>query len=410
MYDRGIFISHSAHDGIWATRVRDSIVDGINAISGYRVLIDEREFEPGDLWRPLLYRWLAQADAAVLLLSRAALESQWVRKEATILTWRRELKSDVRIIPVLLGIEMDEVRRAFPSVEIDESQAVSSTEDTNTEAARIVGAVLAGLSDLGDADDVMRGWVARVAGVLEGVPEAFLRGGAGELGLGEYEWRIDGRCLTIGHALLHSDIAMAERSLLRTVPGLTTLVGTLVGLVVPVCIPTEVAKPLLRAMQRPPANRVVVVSARYPETGPRLADRATCCDELVLKLEVQSVGVEDTEDMVFEAFVEALRDLVHLPPDEELRAEDLDNLAGPIVAFLRYSADDGMTRSVLRSVVGRVRHEFPTVTLVVLAGSEPELQRQLDVPNLIVAPTLPPDKERRGYMVAGRLLALQTRR
>jgi hypothetical protein len=128
MCDRDIFISHSAHDDIWATQVRNSIVDAISAINGYRVLIDERKFEPGDLWRPLLYRWLAQADAAVLLLSRAALKSPWVHKEATILSWRRALKSEVRIIPVLLGIEMDDVRRVFPTVEIDESQVVSSTE------------------------------------------------------------------------------------------------------------------------------------------------------------------------------------------------------------------------------------------------------------------------------------------
>ena len=40
---------------------------------------------------------------AVLLLSEDAIKSKWVLQEATVLTWRRRLREDFRLIPAMLG-------------------------------------------------------------------------------------------------------------------------------------------------------------------------------------------------------------------------------------------------------------------------------------------------------------------
>jgi hypothetical protein len=208
MHDRCIFISHSAHDDTWTTSVRHAVVDAIEGMPGYRALVDERVFAAGDLWRPLLYQWLAKADAAVLFLSEPALASAWVRKEATILSWR-ELGSGVRIIPVLFGVRMKDVRESWPAVEIHESHAVVVEPGTDPDGA--AREILSHFADLGDADDAMRGWVARVAALLESAPDVYLRLGAVELGLDEDEWRLEGLCNAMGHALLHTDIERAER-------------------------------------------------------------------------------------------------------------------------------------------------------------------------------------------------------
>jgi hypothetical protein len=402
MHDRCIFISHSAHDDTWTTSVRHAVVDAIEGMSGYRALVDERVFAAGDLWRPLLYQWLAKADAAVLFLSEPALASAWVRKEATILSWRRELGSGVRIIPVLLGVRMKDVRDSWPAVEIHESHAVVVEPGTDPDGA--AREILSHFADLGDADDAMRGWVARVAALLESAPDVYLRLGAVELGLDEDEWRLEGLCNAMGHALLHTDIERAERAVLQTADGLATRLKPLVGLVTPVCLPVDVAEPVSRAMQRPPGERVAVVPLRFRENGPRLADRATCSDRRVLRFEVPGAGVEDSAGRLYASLLQEMAAVLGVPPGDEVGPQDVER-QGRMIALVRHAPDDGVTEEVLRRVVERARREFPSLTVVVLTGSnDAEAAERLAVPGAVIAPALAFEDERAGYMAAKRLL------
>jgi hypothetical protein len=116
-----IFISHSAKDygeatsGLsveeaiarakrleYARWVRSAVVERLDS-DKFDVWLDVKSLEPGDLWRARLSRWLGSCDGAVILLNEEAAASKWLRKEATILTWRRSLKSCVEIVPALLG-------------------------------------------------------------------------------------------------------------------------------------------------------------------------------------------------------------------------------------------------------------------------------------------------------------------
>ncbi|MEG7525313.1 MAG: toll/interleukin-1 receptor domain-containing protein [Chromatiales bacterium] len=64
---------------------------------------DEKGLYPGCDWESHLNEWLAECHAAIILFSKRAAEtSQWVKKEATILTWRREIESNFTLIPVML--------------------------------------------------------------------------------------------------------------------------------------------------------------------------------------------------------------------------------------------------------------------------------------------------------------------
>lgn len=64
---------------------------------------DEKKLPAGHDWEKRLNEWLAECHAAVILFSKRAIEtSNWVKKEATILSWRRELERDFTVIPVLL--------------------------------------------------------------------------------------------------------------------------------------------------------------------------------------------------------------------------------------------------------------------------------------------------------------------
>ncbi len=68
-----------------------------------RILVDKDGLIPGDDWNRELNLWLAECQAAVVLVSRRALErSDWVAKEAAILGWRRALDPDFVLIPVTI--------------------------------------------------------------------------------------------------------------------------------------------------------------------------------------------------------------------------------------------------------------------------------------------------------------------
>jgi hypothetical protein len=84
-----IFISHSSRDDDAARALRERLSQ-VLAHEPYQhtILLDETGIQAGNLWRPKLYRWLAECGGAVLMLTEQALASEWVKKEAAILLWR----------------------------------------------------------------------------------------------------------------------------------------------------------------------------------------------------------------------------------------------------------------------------------------------------------------------------------
>src|SRR5829696_8887708 len=112
-----IFISHSAADqesgnavNVHAHDVRVAIRKKLE--THFHVLIDEVELKAGDVWRARINLWLGLCDAAVLVISPAALKSHYVAFEANILGYRWAMDNSFKIIPVLVGVTMDEVKKS----------------------------------------------------------------------------------------------------------------------------------------------------------------------------------------------------------------------------------------------------------------------------------------------------------
>ncbi len=100
-----VFISHSSKDDTNLTLLRQ-VCDALDH-AGYDVLVDKGGRIPvGDEWFLHLAEWMAECDAAVILFSRAAFEaSEWVRAEAAILSWRKRIQPDFKLI----GVPLDDV-------------------------------------------------------------------------------------------------------------------------------------------------------------------------------------------------------------------------------------------------------------------------------------------------------------
>ena len=104
------------------------------------VLLDRTRLTAGDGWADILHDWLAECQAAVLLLSARALDRPWVLKEATILSFRRERDPDFLLIPVLLpDVDWAQVasRSGLAALALDKWQATGP----GASAAEVAAAV-----------------------------------------------------------------------------------------------------------------------------------------------------------------------------------------------------------------------------------------------------------------------------
>lgn len=115
-----LFVSHSSH----SERARRRLAEFVAALGAGRdavdVLHDRDKITCGDDWRSRINAMLAHCDAAVILLTPDALDSWWVLKEATILTWRRERNPRFPVVPVLLDdVTDDKLRTLAPWAPLD---------------------------------------------------------------------------------------------------------------------------------------------------------------------------------------------------------------------------------------------------------------------------------------------------
>ena len=91
-----IFVSHSSKDRALTDAVCAELTAGAGAgayatTSGVDALVDYARLQDGAPWPKQLHEWLARCHAGLILLTKDALASDWVLKEATILTWRQSL-------------------------------------------------------------------------------------------------------------------------------------------------------------------------------------------------------------------------------------------------------------------------------------------------------------------------------
>lgn len=207
----------------YARHIRDEVERLLG--DDFEVLLDRKLLDPGDRWPIKLLRWLGDCDGAVLLLSEDAIESKWVLQEATVLTWRRHLRPDFRLIPVRLGALTDEALAAagFGPLQISDIQAARvegtvgfSRAEADELAARIAGR-FKDLSHQGE-DDEMRQWIAEVTRILEPLGDEILSLTREPLGIAEDDWaHFEDRGRTVAHYLLRAELPRTSKALERIV-------------------------------------------------------------------------------------------------------------------------------------------------------------------------------------------------
>jgi hypothetical protein len=372
-----IFISHSSRDDEEARDIRGRLC---RVLAGephhHEILLDEEGIRAGNLWRPKLYRWLAECGGAVLLLTQQALASDWVRKEATILLWRHALGARVIVIPLLIGTTRQDVETALPAIEIFEHQYLQIADAADVETA--IEKVAREFSQAGDPEDQLGSWAKRLYSAISELDDHYRFELAQALHASEQAWSDtpDGRQLVV-HALLHTPKMFEVQTAVEPVLRLFRHPPGVVQLVSPIGIPEEAAAGIMAACAREPGERVLVLACTSPRTAVRYIRRASCVNDFYRAADppglVGAGSVSQLFDEIFQVVADQILGCERKDPaarrafvDRAMTAEDE---RGRIIQVLRAKAgpdDDGLPRRVLHPLVARLRRELPRLVILVL--------------------------------------------
>lgn len=381
-----IFISHSAKDE-FAKKVRQRLTAKLEGM-GLDPLVDE-DLIAGDAWRAKLHLWLGCCEGAIILFSRDALErSEWVKKEATILSWRKSLHPGLLLVPVRLGdVSEDELTRGyFASLELGEIQAVCCKPEEEEALDRLVDQVarpFLGLprdhheSGFGD-------WVRQVARRLRLAAHHGLEQASAELGIEERDWRdFCDQPSALAHHLLHIGLEPQVMKALANVwywmdsqeikEGLLRWVWFL-------WVREEAARQILVVNERAEGERLLAINASRQETGYCYIRRATCGRNIAFIISTSGVTGEDPVGETLKAFERALRKMGASEEDSGAPGS-LSTFQKPAVARIFFVL---MKNQIQRGVIDALRQRFPLATLVLLSGPSFPESSDLGLRELVV--------------------------
>lgn len=137
LYRPKVFISHSAKDPL-ARRLMDSLADALNATGKFDILLDKRALEPSDEWRAAIDEWILRCDAAVIILSKDAVESQYVLYETTLLRGRWKTRKDFTLIPIRFAdVTTEMLEDAMGPLQLGEIQHVLVSREAGDGDAKV---------------------------------------------------------------------------------------------------------------------------------------------------------------------------------------------------------------------------------------------------------------------------------
>ncbi len=273
-----IFVSHSAKEVL----ARELLAKLYGALSQeYEVLLDKKRLHPTVEWRKELHTWMGLCHGAVVLLSEHALQqSPWVKKEATILGYRREMDEEFILVPVLIPpVTADMLTHGdFAPLELNAIQAAAGTTD------EVVGQVLKSLKPLKDGADLggpLWKLEKKVGQILSALPQGdrtALSAAAGKLGK-RLLWQTDEKCAQqLARELLAVELEEAVRVLLflaDKIPGSGQKLAEVLSLLEPLWVDPEAVSELPRMNKRPRRQRAIRVNGvMCPFTGKSYIRRA----------------------------------------------------------------------------------------------------------------------------------------
>jgi hypothetical protein len=367
---RRVFISHSSKSS-FATGVCRLVVRQLRA-KNYQVFLDADELRPGEEWRSVLNHRLADCHAAVLLLSREALASPWVRREINILLWRRSLGAAVHVIPALIGdVGRDDVAAAgFSELEPFQYARLPGGKSGKSDAALLATAITDRFADL-KAEPVMRDpmqkWIDRVTFFLSHVGDDESINDCGRyLGIAEEDLSYlklpEGRRF-LAHQLLNQDLTNSTYSAVRAVSDYLgrEWLAKLIQDIAFVWVNMQAARQLLDVYEEP-GGGVALLNARSALTAYEYIDRATCRGDYWREMAGTPVGEDAVPELVAH-YERAVAAMLGVEPPWTLT--DMTPRSGMCVLVVDPA---GVRMEVVAQAIRITRERHPWLVIMLMTG------------------------------------------
>lgn len=355
---------------------------------GFDVWWDRLNLRGGDVFDALIYDALALCDAAIVLVDRDALDSNYVRREVTILTFRASVGDGLTILPVLLGGVTDKELADSPlgrNTDLHTRLPVRpQAKKTNvTNAPGIVNEIVAALADRLESkanrlDSLTRRWIEDISFLLSGLSDDLLWRAAQSLGESRSEWlRNENKQRAIAASLLGSDKLDDVYAALREV--VDWLAPHHAKLTVertqPLWVDLHAARVVQDTSQLTNGRRVVGVSTRAYRLGRDVCLRATVASPQYRVLRLPDVVGEAPLQELTDRYDETIRTALNLSKvdEPETVTNKLSGFRG-IYALMRCDTLDVATTAAL---VETMQLRFPGISLVLLGNRESGIWRNL---------------------------------
>jgi hypothetical protein len=376
-----LFISHSSAESELAkdaVRALQKRLDG-----SIEVLYDKDVLDTGDHWRDELWNWWAQCDAAVVVCSRAALDSRWVFIEVTMLMRRYDIDG-LPVFPILIDPvkPADLATALFHDQQFTELQATPWTAATLDAEAGAMAAKINQLSVLSRLHKPLFEWESRIAIILQqhATPEV-IADAAQAAGVQLEAWMpLSLRARIVARALVAGKPGDVKKPLKALALALDKSAREeVMDLVAAAWLPADDVGPVASVVERPAGKRGLALSTHAPRLARWYIRRASARYPEWKPVEFKRpVGADDLEE-VYESICASLRAHLMLDPedDPELVKESLQRKdANREPVFILVPVDDGeppklFAAKLLVQLIERLTAEFAPLSFFVLAGSKP---------------------------------------
>ncbi|MGH9942693.1 MAG: toll/interleukin-1 receptor domain-containing protein, partial [Pyrinomonadaceae bacterium] len=339
-YRPKVFISYTTNDEI-AVRLRDALyerLDGGRADASYEVWVDKESLTPGDQWRHEIHNGLGQCDAAIVLLSEHALDTDahpWVWNEAAILVHRRFMQEDFVLLPIVLPpVEVTGIQdRRWEPLLLKEIQMIAGQP-----VSEVVERVAARLEEVRLREEVsgpLHKLEKLIAADFKDVDDDIVKFAIAELGVRCGRWK--------SPKLLRRELAeqLLQAATEKLPDAMTELAQSasfnekagmsIVNRVMAFCLnPLEVAPlPEIAVKPRPDEARVVCLVARRQLTGELCVRRAWWGEERWYALKPDDRAGEDDAGALISSIWDSYRHKRGLPENtttKKLREDAADYL------------------------------------------------------------------------------------
>lgn len=380
-----VFISHSTKAELSpaeesAREVLEALTRALDAEDRYHVLLDRVSLHPGDAWRARINLWVGACDAAVVLISQAALQSAYVAYETSILSYRRTVDASLRVIPVLVPpVTPDALQgsRLDPQ-QLDELQLIHGGG-----TAQIVERVLAALRDAEYAPSPVERRAGHLADVLKEADEDDVRAASDGLGLDAGPWLPSEDPVAARHRRLRLAVQLLSVGMEGATEAISILqqrmrddadVRRMIDLVASSWVDYRSTTRIPLIARDPDGPRAFGVNAHSTDTAWMYMRCAASNDPLSHKrgvvdswFLVPTTGiagehvVDDLEQEIRRGLLNALR----VPEDRLKRVLETLFAWKPVLVALPH------TPSLTHEVLAELRQRLPRVIFFLLTGGEP---------------------------------------